>query len=95
MTIARLDQDTCKDMPDGEVSSIQHYVIKFASDLRQVDGLLGYTGFPPTIKLDRHDITEILLKVTLNSINQTIYDNITHANFITYCSCRIMYKNNA
>ena len=55
----------------GEVSSIQHYVIKFVSDLRQVGGLLGYTGFPPTIKLDRHDITEILLNVALNTI--TLY----------------------
>ena len=31
----------------GEVYSIQHYVIKFVSDLRRVDGFLQ---FPPTIK---------------------------------------------
>jgi hypothetical protein len=47
-----------------EVYSIQHYVIKFVSDLRQVGGFLGYSGF-------LHDITEILLKVALNTINQT------------------------
>ena len=29
----------------GEVYSMQHYVIKFVSDLRQVDGYLGYSGF--------------------------------------------------
>jgi hypothetical protein len=32
----------------GEVYSIQHYVIKFVSDLRQVGGFLQ---FPPPIKL--------------------------------------------
>jgi hypothetical protein len=37
-------------------------VIKFVSDLRQVSSIN---------KTDRHDITEILLKVALNSINQT------------------------
>ena len=29
----------------GEVYSIQHYVIKFISDLRQVCGFSGYSGF--------------------------------------------------
>jgi hypothetical protein len=33
---------------NGEVCSIQHYVKKFVSDLRQVGGFLR---FPPTIKL--------------------------------------------
>jgi hypothetical protein len=55
---------------DGEVYSIQHYVIKFVSDLRQVGGFLRVLRFPPPIKIDRHDITEILLKVALNTINQ-------------------------
>jgi hypothetical protein len=32
----------------GEVYSIQHYVIKFVSDLRQVGGFLQ---FPPPVKL--------------------------------------------
>ena len=31
--------------------SIQHYVIKFVSDLRQVDGFLRVLRFPPPIKL--------------------------------------------
>ena len=34
-----------------EVYSIQHYVIKFVSDLRQVDGFFRVLRFPPTIKL--------------------------------------------
>jgi hypothetical protein len=41
----------------------QHYVIKFVSDLRQVGGSVSYIN-----KTDRHDITEILLKVVLNTI---------------------------
>jgi hypothetical protein len=35
----------------GEVYSIQHYVIKFASDLRQVGGFLRVLRFPLPIKL--------------------------------------------
>ena len=34
-----------------EVYSIQHYLIKFVSDLRQVDGFLRTLRFPPPIKL--------------------------------------------
>ena len=46
----------------GEAYSIHHYGIKFVSDLRQV--FSGYSWF-------RHDITEILLKVALNTITLT------------------------
>ena len=35
----------------GEMYSIQHYVIKFVSDLRQVGGFLRVLRFPPPIKL--------------------------------------------
>jgi hypothetical protein len=35
----------------GDVYSIQHYVIKFVSDLRQVGGYLRLLRFPPPIKL--------------------------------------------
>ena len=35
----------------GEVYSIQHYVIKFVSDLRRVYGFLLVFWFPPPIKL--------------------------------------------
>ena len=50
----------------GDVYSIQHYVIQFVSDLRQVGAPISYTN-----KTDRHDITEILLKAALITINQT------------------------
>jgi hypothetical protein len=33
------------------VYSVQHYVKKFVSDLRQVDGFLQVLWFPPPIKL--------------------------------------------
>ena len=36
---------------DGKVHSIQHNVIKFASDLRQVGGFLWVLRFPPSIAL--------------------------------------------
>jgi hypothetical protein len=49
----------------GEVYSIQHYVIKFVSDLRQVGGFLPVSSINKT---DRHGIAEILLKVALNTI---------------------------
>jgi hypothetical protein len=34
-----------------EVYSIQHYVIKFVSDLRKISGFLLVLQFPPPIKL--------------------------------------------
>jgi hypothetical protein len=49
---------------NGVVYSIQHYVMKFISDLRQVDGFIWVQRF----KTDRHDITEKLLKVALSTI---------------------------
>ena len=36
---------------EGEVYSIQHYVINFDSNLRQVGGFLQVLLFPPSIKL--------------------------------------------
>jgi hypothetical protein len=47
-----------------EVYLIQHYVIKIFSDLRQIGGFLHQ-------KTDWHKITEILLKVALNTITLT------------------------
>jgi hypothetical protein len=50
----------------GEVYSIQHYVIKFVSDLWQIGGFLLVLLFPPN-KTDSHDITDLLLKVALST----------------------------
>jgi len=56
--------DVSSDRVHGEVYLIQHYVEKFVSDLQQKVVFSRYSCFP-------HDITEILLKVALNTINQT------------------------
>ena len=52
----------------AEMYSIQHYVIKFVSDMWQVGGFLWLLRFPPPTKL----IAEILLKVALNTITLTL-----------------------
>ena len=56
----------------GEEYFIQHYVIKFVSDF--ATGRWFSPGIPvsSTYKTIRHDITEILLKMALNTINQLI-----------------------
>ena len=50
----------------GEVYSIQHYVIMF------VGYLSPGTPVSTPIEIDPHDITEILLKVALNTITLTL-----------------------
>jgi hypothetical protein len=57
---------------DGEVYSIQHYVIEFVSDLQQVCRFLQVLQFPLQIKLTATYLTEILLKVALNTITLTL-----------------------
>jgi hypothetical protein len=47
-----------------EVYSVQHYVIGLDTDLRQI----GVSPVSTTNKIDLHDITEILLKVGLNTL---------------------------
>jgi hypothetical protein len=69
---------------------VQYYVIKFVSDLRQVGGFHRVLRFSSTNKTDRHDITDILLKVTLNTIKQT---NINWAVLIVQLSLKLtIYK---
>ena len=63
-------------LDQGEVYSIQHYVIKFVSDLWQVGGFLLSSPVSSTNKTDCHDITEILLQVALNTITLTQKGNI-------------------
>ena len=48
---------------------VQHYVIKFVSDLWKVGG--PGPSVSSTNKTDRHNISEILLKVALNTIKKT------------------------
>ena len=49
----------------GKVYSMQHYVIKFVSDLQQVVGFLCVLWFPPRYKTDT---AGILLKVASNTM---------------------------
>jgi hypothetical protein len=53
---------------NAEVYWIKHYVIKFVSDLQQVGGFFPGTPVSSINKTDHNDITEILLKVALNTI---------------------------
>jgi hypothetical protein len=48
----------------SEVYLTHHYVINFISDLRQVGGFFGVS----TNKTDGHDVSELLLNMTINSI---------------------------
>ena len=52
--------------------SILHYMIKFVSDLRQVGGFFPGTPVSSTNKTDHHDITEIVLKVALNTTTPAV-----------------------
>ena len=64
----------------GEVYSIQLYVIKFVSHLWKFS-----SGTPVSSinKTDRHDTTEILLKVALNTI--TLIRTLRANEFLQYC----------
>jgi len=61
----------CCEFESRSGRGVQHHMIKFVSDLRQVGGFLRVLRFPPPIITDLHDITEILLQVELNTIKQT------------------------
>ena len=51
---------------------MQHYVIQYVSVLLQVGGFFPGTPVFSTNKTDRHDITEILFKVAINTITLTL-----------------------
>jgi hypothetical protein len=55
----------------GEVYSMQQYVLKFVSDLRQVGGFLQVLRFPPPIKQRKHSNiyqpTAVELKITAST----------------------------
>ena len=50
--------------------TIQHSLIKFVSDLREGQQFSSDIPVSSINKTDRHDITKILLKVALNTINK-------------------------
>ena len=69
----------------GEVYSIQHYVIKFVSDLRQVGGFLRGLRFPPPIKLTAtihlRNIVESDVKHPNPNQTKPKYDNVYFKGF--------------
>ena len=56
---------------DGEVYSLQHYVIKFVSNLQQVDVYLWVLRFPPPIKP-----TTTIMALNTITLNQPVMMNI-------------------
>jgi hypothetical protein len=68
----------------GEVYFIQHYVIKFVSDLQQVDSYLPVLWFPPTNKIFmRQDYDHSFTSIKIE--NQFIYRSI-HIIITMLCS---------
>ena len=67
------------------VYSMQSYVIKFVTDLWHVGGFSPGTPVFSTKKTDRNYITEIFLKVALNTIN--LY--VSNFTFPQYCNVNL------
>jgi hypothetical protein len=67
----------------GMVYSIQHYVSQWFSPGTPVSS---------TNKTDCHDITEILLKVALNTITLTLTDSFKENNSFQFETTRFNYK---
>ena len=67
----------------SKVYLIHHNVIKFVSDLWQVGGFTPGTSVSFTNKTDNHYITEILLKVTLNTVNLLVRNKCYGVNYIS------------
>ena len=56
------------DCTHAEVHSIEHYVIMLVSDMREVGGFHRGNPVSSNNNTDRHDINEVSLKVTLNTM---------------------------
>jgi hypothetical protein len=77
----------------GGMHSIQLYVMKFVSDFWHVDGFIHVLRFPPLIKTDRHDISEILLKVVLSKRQKHLVRPKFSENVISlHATCRHNYS---
>jgi hypothetical protein len=59
------------------VPILQHYLIKYVSDLRQVSCFSVGSPVSSINKTDRHDITEILLKVKTTYIYIYLYGKLS------------------
>ena len=86
-----LERPTHTNLTHDEVYSIQHYVIKFVIDLRQVGGFLRSPLVSSINNTDSHDIAETLLKVTLNTINRDLSNTFA---VLMSCQCWTLYLDN-
>jgi hypothetical protein len=68
----------------GEVYSIQHYAIKFVSDLQQVRGFLRILWFPPLIKLMVYIVESGVKHHSRNHSNDIQYWVMTYNLFFSY-----------
>jgi hypothetical protein len=60
---------SCCEFESWSVRGVQHYVIKFVSDLRQIGGFTGYS----INKTDCHDIAEWVSERLLFNANSAIF----------------------
>ena len=74
-------KDVSSNHVHGEVYSVQHYVIMFVSDLSVVFSDIPVSSI---IKNVRHDITEMLLKVALNTHYFSTHDTLIILNNILW-----------
>ena len=79
----------CCEFESRSRRSLQHYVIKFVSDLRQVGGFSPGPPVSSTNKTYLHDITEILLKVALNTIKQPKNLQTNHDSVYKFWFCSV------
>ena len=67
---------------------------QYVSDLRQVGCFFPDTPVSPTNKTDRHDVTEILLEVALNTITLTLFSaKKTDRHLVKYERTTSLYYN--
>jgi hypothetical protein len=69
----------------GEVYSIQHYVMKFVSDLWQVSDFLRVIQFPPPIKLTVWN--NVAITVSYHTTSLTVLNNHSElSHYVTDCT---------
>jgi hypothetical protein len=94
----------CCEFESRSGRGVQHYVIKFVSDMRQVDGFLRVFRFPPPIKLTNKQMTLIKYPMEVTERPgenhrpvayhwQTLLHNVVHLALIEIRTHNIYYFN--
>ena len=71
----------------GEGYSIQHYVIEYLSNLREVGGFLRVSSINKT---NHRDITEILLKVALSTLTLNSIKEVLRKYYVYFLSIGVL-----